>query len=842
MVRRFWWLAFLLLGAGLGILCYLSNPASLPAFGFTLANSGLAWFAWRNNPSRQINRVFAGMSLSIALWGADLVFLHIAPDADIASRWVGAARVGLLMAPAAIWHFAMVLTGRDRGPLWFSIPSFYAISGIFWILSLLGLMGETVEWSASRAMYVPKANHAYTAFIGYVLFAVPASIVLALVAWVREKSPALRTQYRMYVLGMAGMFLLASTNLIAPLGIDVFRHGYLGGVLFGVFFMYAIVRYRWLDLQFVIRRAMLYATLSVGVTAVHLSSLLAASLVLQATGEIRSFTATLVTICVVAFAFSPARDALQNLLDRLFYRAAYDDRLLLRRLSAEVSGAVGIDRIARVVLASLVDAMKLSGATLVVRVPPPDGEPVAHVHGSPQPRRNAPEHSRLLSLLESLPIILDPDDWSEFEPLIGTLDSENVVRVQTWLRNERARLVVPLIARERVLGALVLGGKRSELPFRSEEIQNLSTLANHAAVAIENSRLYEQVLAMRDQNEAILRSMDDGLVALDAQGRVTTINRAAEALLGGPAAGVAGRRYDEALAPYPPFVEFARESLESLRGVDRRELRIEDRTFQIRSTPLKGESAGLLLILEDVTERRRMEERMELERRLATLGEMALQIAHEIRNPINSIKVWSDAVTPMIDDAAFRENYRSTIHPEVERLTRLVDDLLDYARPMRLTKVPLRPADIFESSLRLLAGELEAAGVRVGRRYEDRAPEIVADGERLKQVILNLLKNSIDAMAKSPRRELEVGVQVPNGSVELHVADTGAGMDDAALGRLFTPFFTTKSRGTGLGLAIVHRIAREHGWTLQVRSRPGEGTRLTVRCPTREAQPPWSTK
>lgn len=825
---RLLWLAGGILVALLGTLCYLVNPHSIASFGLTVINAALAVFAIRANPRRRLNRVFAAMSLSIALWGADLVFLHLAPDAETAGRWVGFARIGFLFIPAAIWHFAVELTGR-RGRVWSSlVVGAYALSAMFALLSVTSHLGSGIVWK--DFMYVPQANATYQAFILYMILAVPGSVLLVFVSTWIEPSARLRTQYKIFLVGVGISFLLAFPNLIAPLGFTGFRYGALGGIAFFAVFAFAIVRYRWLDLQFVIRKTLVYSLLTTGIAATYGLALLATSLVFQAGEPTSSFLSTAATICAVAFGFSPARDALQNLVDRLFYRASYDDRRLLQHLTGEMSAAMGIDAIARILLASLVDTMKLSSARLIVRVPPPDGEPVCHVYGLPQPRHNLPEYSMLLSVLESFPVILDPDDGSEFEPLLGTLDAETLLRARTWLQAERAGLVVPLVARERVLGALVIGRKRSELPFRSEEIQNLTTLANHAAVAIENSRLYEQVLAMRNYNEAILRSMDDGLVTLDVQGRVVTLNRAAETLLGRRSVDLVGRRYDEALAAFPPFVEFVREATLALRGLDRREVRLDERTFQLRSSPLEGESAGLLLMLEDVTEQRRIEQRREMERYMATMGEMAMQIAHEIRNPIGSISVWSKLLASKVEDVQFRNSYVETIHPEIERLQRLVEDLLHLASPMRLNRVPLRPSEIMDSALRLVAADLETSGIAVRRRYDERPPEILGDGERLKQIILNLLKNSIDAMAQSPRRELEVAVHGSDGSVELVVADTGSGMDPESVRRLFTPFFTTKPRGTGLGLAIVHRIVRDHGWTIHVASQPGEGSRFTIRC------------
>jgi len=829
MLQRAIWAAAAVATILLGVLCFFTNSQSLPSYLFTIVNAAMAVFALYADPTRPLNRVFSLMSMSIALWGADLVFLHVSPDATTAARWIGFARIGFLFIPATVWDFAVSLTGRKVGVWKKLVLTGYALSAAFALLSMTGNLGSGVEWRED--MYVPQADSAYTGFIAFMVLAVPGAFLLVLVSALFESSTRLRTQYWVFSAAVGLSFLLALPNLVQPLGFRGPRFGYLGGIEFFVVFAYAIVRYRWLDLRFVIRKTLLYSVLAAGVAATYGFVLVAAGLLLEAGSETSSFIGTVATICIVAFAFAPARDALQNLLDRLFYRRAYDDRRLLRRLTDEISRSVGIEAIARAVLSTLAEALQLERASLVVRVPPPDGEPIEFGHGSTRPERNRPENRATLALLDRIPMILDPTDWAELDPLIGTLDPATILQARESLDRDRVRLAVPLVARERVLGAILLGAKRSELPFRSEEVQNLSTLANHVAVAIENSRLYEQVLAARNYIEDVLRSMDDGLVTLDGQGCVVTVNRAAEKLLGRPADQIAGRAASDALQTIPPFAEFAREALEARRGLERREIAWADRVLQARSAPLEGEAGGVMLLVEDVTTRKTLEKRLELERRLATLGEMASQIAHEIRNPIASIRVWSDAALRQIPDPEFREGFGRTVPPEVERLNRLVDDLLDYAKPARLVKVPLAPADIFESTLRLMEEEFRAKQVGVRRDFDPRAPQIEADGERLKQVILNLARNAIEAMARSPKKELGVGVQARDGVVELSIEDTGSGMDERALERLFTPFFTTKANGTGLGLAIVHRIVQDHGWKISVDSRPDRGTRFTLACP-----------
>lgn len=827
--------ALVIVAAGLG--CALQNRHSLPSYMLVAVNLPLAVFVLDADPHRHLNRVYAWLCVSLSFWGIDLVFLHVAPDAETADAWLGTVRIGMLFLPAAALHFGLALTRREKNLPRKLLIAAYLVSGVLSMLSVAGLLHSGVKWEGT--MYIPRADPpahvGYAIWVLHVLLTIPASILFVFFAWLRERSARQKRQYGFYLAAAGVAFLFGAMNLLAPLGYPGFRYGYIGGVLFFAVSGYAIVRYRWLDLEFVIRRAIVYGALTAGVAAVYAGSLLAAGLFLRAETQTRSFVGTVATICVVAFAFAPARSALQNLVDRCFYRERYDDRKLLKRLSAELSAVVGVEGIARTVLGALPSGMRMEHAVLVARVPPPDGRPVAwrQAAGGASPVRRSGEGGDLLAFLQRTHMVFSRDAWEDLAPV----DPEGAKRVLDWLDREQLSVAFPLLAENRVLGAMCVGPKRSGLPYREEEIQTLSTLCSQIAARLETSRLYEEIVAMRDYSENILRSMTDGLLSVSAEGIIVRANEAAAAQLGMPMDRLTGRPVEEALGSFPGMLRMIREAeqketpLQGEVGEDGESRRI----FAVRATRLfgtDGRRGGTLLLFEDISGRKRMERELERERRLAALGEVVAQIAHEVRNPIASIKAIVEALPRRGSDPSYREAVGRIVPAEVERLNRLLEDLLDYSRPSRLgSKVVLRPASVLDGALGSLQKEVERRAIRVVRKIDEPPAWIEADGERLKQVLVNLMMNAIESMEDRERRELRIGVEAGNGRVRISVGDTGCGMSEEVRDRLFTPFFTTKHGGTGLGLAIAHRIIKDHGWDVEVQSREGEGTTFVLHCP-----------
>jgi two-component system sensor histidine kinase HydH len=328
--------------------------------------------------------------------------------------------------------------------------------------------------------------------------------------------------------------------------------------------------------------------------------------------------------------------------------------------------------------------------------------------------------------------------------------------------------------------------------------------------------------------------MPAGLVAVDTQLAITSMNAEAGRILGLQAgdrpeslpdgmAGLAGEIGESGESGAAVVREIACRVRES------RELLLDISASPIRDDG--GRISGYLFLFRDLTEIRALKEEVDRSRRLAAVGKLAAGVAHEIRNPLSSIKGFA---------TWFRERYRhleedrsiaDVMIGEVERLNRSVTQLLEFARPVPRDLRPVHVREIIAHSLMLVEHDLKAAGIGAQTEVKTRRETMTADPDLLKQILLNLYLNAVQAMESGGRLTVTVSDGDREDTVLIEVADTGRGIDPGDLDRIFDPYFTTRPGGTGLGLAMVHRAVEALGGDIRVESTPGEGSRFTLRLP-----------
>ena len=220
--------------------------------------------------------------------------------------------------------------------------------------------------------------------------------------------------------------------------------------------------------------------------------------------------------------------------------------------------------------------------------------------------------------------------------------------------------------------------------------------------------------------------------------------------------------------------------------------------------------------------------------RLASLGTLTAGLAHEIRNPLVAIKTFTQLLPERFDDSEFREHFLSVTAGEVDRISSLVTELLDFARPSqpKLNKEDLN--QVVEKMLMLVDTESHKKNVQVVKDYYEFLPPIVLDREQIKQVLLNILLNAVDATPEDGTISVSTKPVKKNGFldyVQIIISDTGKGIAGEDLDKVFTPFYTTKHEGSGLGLAISHQIIQEHQGTIEVESTKDQGTTFRINLP-----------
>jgi two-component system sensor histidine kinase HydH len=352
------------------------------------------------------------------------------------------------------------------------------------------------------------------------------------------------------------------------------------------------------------------------------------------------------------------------------------------------------------------------------------------------------------------------------------------------------------------------------------------------------SRALAKVRAFSDQ---VVENLPMGLIATDEYGKVAAYNQTAEAILGIPSDTVFA---ESAAKVLPQELWKLTERLGNSGTVVEEE--VECQTASSTGVPLKvsgavlhGEDEGFLgyvFIFRDLVEVRRLQQEVERTKRLASLGSLAAGVAHEIRNPLSSVKGFATYFREKLKDSPQDRDTATTMIQEVERLDRVIGQLLEFARPSTLKIKPVRVTDLIRHSLKLIEGDARTKGVEVKADLPANLPQALMDADRMNQVLLNLYLNAIQAMDGGGVLQVTVSRDDSRKLTTITVSDNGRGIEAADQERIFDPYFTTKSDGTGLGLAIVHKILDAHGGSIKVRSQKGAGTTVTMTLPDGEEE------
>jgi two-component system sensor histidine kinase HydH len=258
-------------------------------------------------------------------------------------------------------------------------------------------------------------------------------------------------------------------------------------------------------------------------------------------------------------------------------------------------------------------------------------------------------------------------------------------------------------------------------------------------------------------------------------------------------------------------------------------------TLETITAPLHekaGAFLGTILLFRDMTEIIRLKDEVARSRRLASLGELAAGVAHEIRNPLSSIKGFATYFREKFADVPADREAAEVMISEVDRMNRTITQLIEFARPLKMKSTLVSLPLVIRHALALIEKEAAKQGVRVETEIPVGNWEIPVDADRMTQVFLNLFLNALKAMEDGGVLRVAIFPQDEK-NIRITVADTGIGIPAAELPRVFDPYFTTRSTGTGLGLAICHKIVEAHNGEIFLESEPGAGTKAVVILPAR---------
>ncbi len=606
-------------------------------------------------------------------------------------------------------------------------------------------------------------------------------------------------------------------------------------------FAYAIVKYRLMDVEVLFKRGMVLTLATAVIGGLYLAIFLASANYMV--GDEHSTILALLSAIVVVLLFTPIKSRIQNTIDRLFYRERYDYRRALLAFSRDLNAHLDLDRLSSRLVERIGDTFEVEKVALLV----PFADALRLQAGlgltdderkSVQVAEDSPLYNRLAA---GEAVYYGEFDW---DPMRNFAKGEE----GDGLAIDNLQYAIPCRSHDKVVGVILLGRRWDQSALSSEDMDLLTMLSGQAATALENARLYqslerkaEEFEALKEHSEHTIESLEAGILVLDLEGRVVRFNRALESLYGLTREKAMGRSFGDlfpaslcdTLGASMGEAWWGRAETSGISRLNLTNLRDEEKVVKLQVAPFvtdKADPEGTIVILEDVTARVEMETQLKLREKMASLGLLAAGVAHEVNTPLTGIS----SFTQMLQDQTGEDDPKSKLLEKIERQTerasKIVNNLLNFARQGRAGFVAVQLNEVIRDVLSLLEHQLTRSRIKVRLEFAEVLPEVMGDENKLQQVFLNLILNAQDAMPSGGWLTLSTAMR--GDEVVATVADTGQGIGLEDVKRIYDPFFTTKragSSGTGLGLSITYGIIQEHSGHINVESSLGKGTSFLVR-------------
>lgn len=609
-------------------------------------------------------------------------------------------------------------------------------------------------------------------------------------------------------------------------------------------FAYAIMKYRLMDVDIIFKRGAAYFIASALVLGVYFLLIGASGLLLRHIFPEANTISVAISALVVAFLFTPIRRAVQQEIDRFFYKEEYSYRQSLIEFGQSLSTESSLKTVTSTIIDRIRKSLKVDPVGIFIRTPYEDdtfelvalaGLPEGIVPGG---KYRIP-HELFTATSQSESLAIEPDEY----------DGEWERTIRLSFQRMELFYFQPLIHRTEVIGVIGLGRGPEGSLFSSEDLELLGILAGYAAIAVENARLYSslqdnarELELMKAYSESIIEGINVGVLALSPQGTITTWNHAMEEITGRSARDAKGRPLSEvfpadfcasihAALGTEGFLSNAPSSIYKLFLESGNE---EKKFVNVGIGPFlesSGRVIGTLMVLDDITSKVQLENQLLQSEKLSSLGLIAAGVAHEVNTPLTGISSFTQMLLEeSAQDSGTRE-LLTKIEKQCQRASQIVSNLLNFARIQSTEFAPIEVNSLLEECASLLEHEFRRKGIALDQELAPSLPQVRGNAGRLMQVFVNILLNARDATPESGR--VRLSSHQSGQIVTIQIEDTGSGIPADIIHRIYDPFFTTKDtgKGTGLGLSVSHGIIQEHSGRIVVDSRPGRGTTFQIQLP-----------
>lgn len=588
---------------------------------------------------------------------------------------------------------------------------------------------------------------------------------------------------------------------------------------------YGIATRQMLDVGAFLRRGIAYALLCVFLASLYIAVWTGADMALHQVNWHHPLLPNVAATLAIALAMSPSRNVLQRFVAQLVGNWHGIDPT---HIFPETDAALRSVTTTPVVLRKFGRlCQRITGTDRVSIYLRHETEYQSHWRSQPETPAPLPLTSALAEYLtrQCHPCYVDSIPY--YQP------PQEIASVHEEMKSRGGNLAIGIYDQEKLMGLVLLGEKLSGRIYDEDQQATLQVMVNRLAIALENASLYTRIQESKLNIETLVDQLLSGVIVVDEQQHITVCNREAMRILQFERTPL-GRD----IHCLPPSLRQAI-LITQKTGQPQRDQSITLEGFHTRPVPIRfgcrtfGRegvlSRGTFLIIDDLTQRNKIEAQLRRSDRLTSLGTLSASVAHEIKNPLVAIKTFVQLLPERQHDIAFLNHFTELIGGEVNRIDNIVNQLLSFARVStpRFQKVKIH--DVLDNTLRLMRHDLNRNRIQCSREFEAPQDLVWADQQKIEQVILNLVLNAQDAMPQGGTLMLKTLATPHELIFEVH--DNGSGLSPETLQKAFDPFFTTKETGTGLGLSIVYGIITEHGGSIELKPRPDRGTCVQIKLP-----------
>lgn len=823
-------------------------------FLITAALISLGLVVYLKDKTNELNISFGFITCMLALWNIAIFMVWHEKDVSLLFLWLKVAFLAVSLLPSVSLYFSYIFPFDPPKKSTLKKIFIFSPGILIFFLVLTNKVLSSVKIYHGKYMSSFSWGHSFLLLYFLIFFTLT---FYNLYQHMRKSQGLQKTQlYYVFFGFLLNALIGIITNMIFPsFGITSFTMiGPGSTVIFIAVTTYSIVRHRLMDVEVVIQKSFIYGIVTAAIVVIYALAIVFSEVFLK---KIMGYSSILfsgfITI-IIAATFQPIFSFLQAVTSKYFFPGPYDYQKVLRETRHKIAAQIQLDSLAILLAVTFTKIMHVSEVALLIL-----NKYKAKYNSVPI---NYPEDEIKYKQIEidaqspitnglraTKDVLFDEEISAEILRLKSVSKGNDpklaaLIEIKGEMDQLGGALWVPIFLNDELTGIIFLGSKLSGDTFTLEDINLSMALAKDIAEAFENTNLYEEVLYLKNYTQDILDAMPSGVLTANTSGQIITFNPMATKITGITAEKAINKHYKTIFPPENIISQIIESALKNKCSVNfESPLISKDKTstpLSLTSTILKnskGKKTGILLTITDLTGIRALKEKVRQTDKINALGTMAASMAHEIKNPLSSMKVLAQLMPSKYNEKEFREKIIEIVPKEVARIDRVIESLLNFTRTSTPQFTDINLNQLIEKDVKYFSAQANNAGIKINAAYA-QIPQIKCDPDQLTQVFSNLLLNAIQSMPEGGDLNIATseGDKIENilQTVKITVTDTGYGISKETLKKLFDPFFTTKHGGTGLGLTISKNIIDGHGGTISINSAPGKGTTFTIILPVKQ--------